>query len=221
MSQNINKSTKKTQTKGDSAMGTQEDIDTIEVHSNSEDSVVEIPVIEIRSDSEDSIIEVHSDSAESIIEIHSESEDSIIEIDSGSEASVIEIDSGSEASVIELPPKPSMKVTIKKGHNVQRGHFSQLKVGNPGVAVPYVNIERVNHTNRKEADRLWWEQTDAWAARCEGPDVDDEGDTDWASVHLPKTHLEKRDALGKRKKLEEEAPEEETTKGPKTKKRKM
>lgn len=160
MSQNINKSTKKTQTKGNSAMGTKGDIDIIEIHSDSEDTV------------------------------------------------------------IEVQPKPSMKVTTKEGHNVQRDHFGQLKVGNPGVAISYFNIELNNFTNRKEADRLWWEQTDSWAARWDGTDSDDEGGTAWASVHLPKTHWKKCDALEKRKKLEEEALEE-ASKGPKTKKRKM
>lgn len=112
-------------------------------------------------------------------------------------------------SMIKNAQNTSRKVTLGKGKTNTKGLIGQRKPGQPGVALLRTNSKLVNFKNKKEAELLWWEQTDAWAHRwgaaASMPTSNKGGDDDaWAAVHLPKVHWKKRKALEESKMKEQE-----------------
>lgn len=131
---------------------------------------------------------------------------------SNNEASTTASETGSEPetwSMIKNAQTTSRKVTLGKSKTGTKGLIGQRKPSQPGVALLRTNPKLVNFKNKKEAERLWWEQTDAWAPRwgaaASMPTSNKGGDDDaWAAVHLPKVHWKKRKALEESKMKEQE-----------------
>ena len=142
-----------------------------------------------------------------------------VDSEDGSESS----SSDSSSSNSDNQPKRSGKVKLNEnGKQFQYSYMGQRKEGDPGVAIVRTNKNLVVSRNSKKgtAERLWWDQTDAWAHRWIGLASDDSDKNDdgaWATVHLPKTHWKKRKALEMMKAKEKE----ENEKGIANKKRKV